>query len=59
MNRRDWFILIGTDWRWSRVRVLLLHVDMRIIILSRSYLRHSGNTLIVTNLQLEANIGKK
>ena len=41
------------------VRVFLLHVDIRIMILSCSYLGHIGDTVLITNLQFETNSGRK
>ena len=35
----------------------MVHVDIRIIILSCSYLYHSGETVQVSNLQFENKIG--
>ena len=34
------------------VRVLLFHVDVIIMIISCSYLGHSGNTVLIPNSQL-------
>ena len=40
-------------------RVFLLHVNIRIIILSCIYLGHSDATVLISNIQLETNNGSK
>ena len=49
---------------WTRVStgdgiVLLLYVDIRIMILSCSYLGHSGVTVLISNLQFKTDSGRK
>ena len=39
--------------------MLLIDVDIRIIILSCSYLGHSGDNVLNSNLKLETKSGKK
>ena len=39
--------------------MLILHVYIRIMILSCSYLGHSGDTVLVSNLQLETKSERK
>ena len=39
--------------------VLIMHVDINIMILSCSYLGHSGDTILVSNLQFETKSGRK
>ena len=40
-------------------RVLLLHVNISIVILSCRYLGHSGDTVLISNLQFETKSGNK
>ena len=59
VSRLAWFRLLGTDKRYSRVRVLMLHVDIMIVILFCSYLGHSGDTVLIWDLQFETKIERK
>ena len=47
----DWSRIIVIYWSWSRVRVFLLNVDIRIIMSSYGYLGHSGDTVLFPNLK--------
>ena len=59
MSRLAWSRLFSIYWRWSRVRYLLLHVDIRFMMFSCSYLGHSGNTVLIPNLKFENKNGRK
>ena len=39
--------------------LLILHVDTRIMILSCSYLGHSGETVLISNMEFETKSGIK
>ena len=50
--------LLWTEWRQSRIRYILLHVYI-FMMLSCIYLGHSGNTVLISNLQFKTKSGKK
>ena len=47
------------EYSYSRLRVLLFYVDIRIMVLSCVYFSHSGDTELIQNLQFETKIGRK
>ena len=49
ISRLDWYGLIGTYWRWYRVRLLLLLVYIRILMSSWIHLGYSGDTVLIMN----------
>ena len=51
--------LLWIDLKLSRVRYLLLHVYTWFMMLSWIYLGHSGNTVLISNLQFETKSGRK
>ena len=59
LSRLAWSRLLGTYWGWSRLRVLLFFVDIKINTLSCRYLGHSGATVLISNLQLKTKSGGK
>ena len=59
MSILAWSRILGIDWRWYRVIVLLLNVDIGIIILSCRYLGHSGYTVLISNLKFESKSKRK
>ena len=53
LSRLAQYRILGTDWSWSRLRVFPLHVGIRIMMLSCSYLGYSGDTVLFSYLQFE------
>ena len=53
MSRMAWYMLLSTDWRRSKIQVLLLNVYIRIMMLSCKHLGHSGDTVPIPNLQFK------
>ena len=58
-GRQDWSRLLWTYWRWSRLRYLQLHVYIWFMVLSCIHFLHSGNTVLISNLQFEIKSGRK
>ena len=58
-GRLAWYRILGIEWRWSRVRQLILHVYIWFMILYCIYLGHSGETVLITDLQFETKSGRK
>ena len=58
-GRLSWYRLLWIDWRCSRVRKFLLSVYIWFMMLSCIYLGHSGNFVLILNLQFETKSGRK
>ena len=58
-GRLTWSRILGTHWRWSKIRYLLLHAYRRFMILYCIYFGQSGETVLITNLQFKTKSERK